>query len=431
MTAKPKPAKAKCKLANAKSLADQIAQRRGKRYPAHAFIAEHFPDYMEVLLDLDHVIREKPRRFNEKMHELFHIIALAVEMSNPVNQPHLKQHLKKGLQMGWKPEVSFGDLVQRMVEADLRSLEDKGWGSDIRGGLNQPPALGRLMGLDEEQIANAIGLCLSHALPLGILDAHREECSMAKNIRFGWVAYDAILACMLAGRGFTGPQRVVEGGAGIREVIAQGEMDLERLTDFSGWRMRDVRFKSMPANGPTASHVSATLALVQEHDLRPADIAAVRIVVALRESRHTTTPAKKYPRNAESADHSAHYANALAIKERAFGPSSIDPAKFTDPVVLDLIERITVEADASFHGYQAVSEIHTRDGRCLRKSVDLPHGLGRTAHTDAELEAKFREMAQPHMPERQIAQIFEACWSAEQLPDMGSLTRLMTFPRSD
>jgi len=94
-----KPAKAK-----SKSLADRIAQRRGKRYPAHAFIAEHFPDYMEVLLDLDYVIREKPRRFNEKMHELFHIIALAVEMSNPPSQPHLRQHLKKALLMGWKPE---------------------------------------------------------------------------------------------------------------------------------------------------------------------------------------------------------------------------------------------------------------------------------------------------------------------------------------
>lgn len=86
------------------TLADEIAKRRGRRYPAHAFIAEKFPDYMEVLLDLDYVIRQKPRRFDEKMHELFHIIALAVEMSNPSNQPHLKQHLKKGLQMGWKPE---------------------------------------------------------------------------------------------------------------------------------------------------------------------------------------------------------------------------------------------------------------------------------------------------------------------------------------
>lgn len=85
-------------------LADEIAKRRGRRYPAHAYIAEKFPDYMEVLLELDHVVREKPRKFSEKMHELFHIIALAVEMSNPPNQPHLKQHIKKGLQLGLEPE---------------------------------------------------------------------------------------------------------------------------------------------------------------------------------------------------------------------------------------------------------------------------------------------------------------------------------------
>lgn len=91
------------KPSKSKSLAERIAARRGKRYPAHAFIAEHFPDYMEVLLDLDYVIRQKKRRFDEKWHELFHVIALAVEMSNPPNQPHLRQHLKKALLMGWKP----------------------------------------------------------------------------------------------------------------------------------------------------------------------------------------------------------------------------------------------------------------------------------------------------------------------------------------
>src|SRR4030042_429365 len=53
------------------------------------------------------------------------------------------------------------------------------------GGHNTPPALGRLMGLGEEQIANAIGICTSHCLPLGILDADREEMTMMKNLRFG------------------------------------------------------------------------------------------------------------------------------------------------------------------------------------------------------------------------------------------------------
>lgn len=86
------------------SLADQMARRRGKRYPAHAYIAETFPDYVKVLLELDDVIRAKPRKYDEKMHELFHIIALAVEMSNPHNQPHLKQHIKKGLKLGLAPD---------------------------------------------------------------------------------------------------------------------------------------------------------------------------------------------------------------------------------------------------------------------------------------------------------------------------------------
>ena len=311
------------------------------------------------------------------------------------------------------------------------SLEEKGWTSDIRGGLNQPPALGRLMGLNEEEIANAIGICMSHALPLGILDAHREENVMAKNIRFGWVAHDAILSCMLAKRGFTGPVRVIESEAGVRTVIARGEMDLERLTDFSGWRMLNVRFKAMPTNATTAAHVFATIALVKEHDLKPEDIAAVHIRASVREARHTTTPAKKYPRNAESADHSAFYANALAIKERAFGPSSIVPAKFTDPVVLDLIEKITVTGDPAFTHYQGASEIVTRDGRRLRKNVDVPHGVGNDPLSDQELETKFRDLAAPYMPEAKITELTQACWNVETLDDVGRLAKLMVFSGAD
>lgn len=128
-------------LTNAASLADEMARRRGRRYPAHTFIAENFPDYVEVLVKLDDVIRRKPRRFDEKMHELFHIIALAVEMSNPASQPHLKQHLKQGLKLGLKPDeiaealmvcvnpcgakvLTFG--VTCMLEA-IEELKAEGW----------------------------------------------------------------------------------------------------------------------------------------------------------------------------------------------------------------------------------------------------------------------------------------------------------------
>lgn len=307
------------------------------------------------------------------------------------------------------------------------SYESKGWTIDIRGGVSMPPTLGRLMGLNEDQIANAIGICASHAIPLGILDTNREENTMSKNLRFGLVTYDAILACLLAKKGFTGPIRVVEGESGIREVIMKGEMDLERMVDFSGWRILNTRFKNLCANGSSFGHVLATLALVKENDLRPEDIVAVRIKTGPRESRHTGSLVKKYPRDAENADHSAFYANAIAIKERHFGPSSVEPEKFNDPVILDLIEKITIEADPSLsnHSFAGISEITTRDGHKFEKRIDFPHGFAEDPLTDRELEEKFREMAIEHFSDEQINKIFKTIWNAEALNNITKLIKLM------
>jgi 2-methylcitrate dehydratase len=257
---------------------------------------------------------------------------------------------------------------------------------------------------------------------LGVLDADREENTMSKNLRFGFAAYNAVVSCMLARKGFTGPVRVVEGDSGFRQVILQGQMDLERMTDFSGWRILKTRHKSLPANNSTIGHILATLDMVKEHDLRPDDIAAVRIKTRLHESRHTTTPAKKYPRNAESADHSTFYTSALAIKERAYGPQSFEPEKYDDPVVLDLIEKITVEYDPSLTGSQGINEIITRDGRHFQKRTDAPPTL-----TDKELEDKFRGMASKYMDERQIQNIFDTVWKIDSLDDMNRLTRCLIF----
>jgi 2-methylcitrate dehydratase len=310
-----------------------------------------------------------------------------------------------------------------------KALSKKGFVADLRGGLTMPAALGRLMGLNEDQIANAIGSCGCGNISLQILDADREEFSMRKNLRFGAISYAAILYCMLAKKGFTGPVRIVEGDGGWREGFAQGEMDLDTLGDMSGWRILKVWHKSVPMNGTTSGHVLATLGIVKEHDLKPEDIAAVRIRCSRREAAHTTTLAKKYPRNAESADHSAFYLNAIAIKERDCGPDSIIPEKFTDPVVLDLIEKITVEADDDprFSHNEGTSEITTKDGRKFQKHVVWPHGYGASRMTDTEIEDKFRDMASRYMGERQIKQIIDTAWNAEKLDSMSDLMRMMVF----
>jgi 2-methylcitrate dehydratase len=190
-----------------------------------------------------------------------------------------------------------------------------------------------------------------------------------------------------------------------------------------------VRFKALASNSSTQGHVFATLGIVQEHDLKPADIAEVHIKAPLRESKHTTTASKKYARNAESADHSAFFANAMVIKERAFGPRAVRSENFTDPVVLDLIERITVEADPTLTGRQGASEIVTKDGRRFSKRVLVPHGIGNDPLTDKELERKFTENCAPYMDDRRVGDLIDACWNVDRLDDLGRLTELTVFPK--
>ncbi|MDG2187974.1 MAG: carboxymuconolactone decarboxylase family protein [Hyphomicrobiales bacterium] len=89
---------------NTLNLSKAFAERRSHTYPAHKWLAEKFPEYVKIMLDLDYEIRQKTKIYDEKMHELFHIIALAVKGSNPHNQQHLKAHIKKGLKLGLDPE---------------------------------------------------------------------------------------------------------------------------------------------------------------------------------------------------------------------------------------------------------------------------------------------------------------------------------------
>jgi 2-methylcitrate dehydratase len=319
----------------------------------------------------------------------------------------------------------LGARVIAAVPGGSAGYDKHGWSTDARGGLSMPPALGRLMGLDEPQTAHATAICASRGVPLGILDADKEENSMAKNLRFGAITREAILACMLAKQGFTGPLRVVEGDGGFRDGILRGEMDLQALADFTGWRIRDTRFKRLCANGSTQGHLHATLGIVIENDLKPSDIAAVLIRAGAREARHTAAPAKKYPRNAETADHSAYYANAFAIKERHFGPDSADPRHFTDPVILALIEKIQVVHDPELpaRGRVGISEITTTDGRKFQKRCDalIDH------LSDAEVEAKFRDTTQKYLSASQIQHAFDVIWAIDKAENLDELAKVMVF----
>lgn len=311
--------------------------------------------------------------------------------------------------------------------------------NDLRGGLNVPPALGPLLGMEEHAIANAIGICASRNAPLKILDADVEELTGTKNLRLGGVAADAIRCCLLAESGLTGPISVVEGDQGIIEGLFDGEAKVEPMLDFAGWRILDTDYKTISANSTSHGHILATQRIVETHDLGPDDIDRIEIRASPREVRHTTSVGRKYPRNAETANHSAHFANAVVVRDGEFGPAAFDSATYEDPVILDLIGKINVEVDPNLpvRSLQGTSSVTTVTGETYTETIRSPPGYGdRLAGGDVDaaeiqplsdeaLERKFRGMAQEHLEEDHIDDIIDTVWHLEALADVGELARLM------
>ena len=316
--------------------------------------------------------------------------------------------------------------------ADYKRFTGRGWCTDVRGGATMPPALGLMMGLSEEQVANAIGATLMRSLPSNHLDANDEEFVMSKNLRFGWVGYDSIMSCRLAREGFTGPRRAFEGEYGFSVIFNGGPGEYDRATDPSDhYHIMDSCFKPLCVNYTTQSGVQCTIALCKEHDIKPEDVESVHITCCAREAVHTTYLAKKYPRNGESADHSLFYANALAIIERGFGPKSFKQEKFTDPMVQELTERITFSANDEWPGFSNAggSAITLKDGRVFEKVLEEPYGHSSNPISDAALEEKFREMADEHFKSSEVDRLVDAIWSADQMDDIGDLARMLVFTK--
>jgi 2-methylcitrate dehydratase len=323
------------------------------------------------------------------------------------------------------------DLSLAFLEGVVgKGMEKRGWNGDTRGAFIMPLVAGKILGLTEEQMESAVGISGSCHAVFGILDTPAEEYTMAKNIRFPTMSYAGIMAAMLAKKGFTGPASMIEGHDGFVEVIMGGDYDVERLLGFRGkFAIRDTCIKSIIADFSSHGHLTATLSLVREHNIKPEDVAAIHITTSKRCAEHTGDSVKKYPRNKETADHSSYYLTAIAIIDRQIGPDQFTSEKYNDPRVRNLIDKVILKGDPSLDKARpaGISEIITKDGQNYSLRVDYPRGHARDPMTDDEIVDKFKTMASRYMDKEHMDRLINTVFELDKLDDIGKLAELMTF----
>ena len=279
----------------------------------------------------------------------------------------------------------------------IDGVTHRGWCSEaIRAPCVMGLMSGRLLGLNEEQMANALAIAGCFTLPLGILVSPKEEMTMSRDLKFPSGAYSGILGALLAQKGFKGPLNVFEGHHGINEVVAAGAMSLEKLTQpTTDWTILYTWIKRYAANGCMQGHLDATVTLVKEHDIKAEDVAEVRIKTSshIYESIGADPASRRYPKDQYTADHSSYYTTAVAILDRAVGPEQWSDEKLRDPRVRELFDKIFIEEDPRLKEEEfnspAVVEITTNKGQKYSCEVLRPKGHPMNPMTDDDIAEKF------------------------------------------
>ncbi len=318
------------------------------------------------------------------------------------------------------------EFEQRLCEVSFPGVRELGWHHATLTAAASPIAAGRVLGLSAEQIQHAIGISASRHCTTGSVTA--GKLTMMKNTVDPLATQSGVLAALLAEKGYTGPEHVLDGKEGFGHVF-DSEWRWDVLTDGLGesWRILSCGMKFFPTEALTHAPISAVLDLITENNLAPDDIETVTIYSLARAADILADPSKYDPRSKETADHSLPYVIAAAIADREVTPRQFKPEKIMDSRIRGQLEKVRVIADPEiekvFPELQRVrAVIATSDGRELIKELDFPKGDPRNPLTDEEISGKLRALGDGIATEQDLDRIQEAVRRAEEFEDVRELT---------
>ena len=285
------------------------------------------------------------------------------------------------------------------------------------GHLGAAAAAANVLRLDAGQTAHALGAAGTQAAGLkGVYG------SMGKALHPGKAAMDGLLAALLARRGLTASTSILEAERGVLKVLSP-DPDPGLVTAGLGqdWTLPDNGFKPYACGSLTHPTIEAVISLREAHGLSPDQIASVRATVNDYVSWVT---GKAEPTTGLEGKFSIFHSAAVAAVDGAASVRQFTDERVNDPAVRDMRGRVGIVVDAGLPKDAATVELVLTDGRRVTSTVSHNKGTPGAPMTDAELEAKFTELAVPRIGADAAARLVELCWRIDECPDVAEVARL-------
>ena len=280
---------------------------------------------------------------------------------------------------------------------------------------------GNLLGLTPEEMVHAIGITVG-----GNTATRQGRADTLSN----WKAYAAADACrkaifsvQLAGNGMTGPSNVFEGRYGFFKVMSRKPVAPPQLGEPFG--IRRCFTKRFPL-GQFSQTVAQAAVEARSYFKSPDEILEVNIHASRSAIKIMADgPDKWRPQTHETADHSIPYSAGLALMYGKIDPDYYEDPYLHDARLLDLVSRIKClpsdEADQPELANLCELEVVLKSGGRKTVRVEYHRGHFKNPMTDAEMEEKFRLMAQKHLPADRVDNLLRIVWSVENEPQVSSL----------
>jgi 2-methylcitrate dehydratase PrpD len=301
----------------------------------------------------------------------------------------------------------------------------RGWHiTSTCGAFGAAAAAGKALALDPARMTWALGG--ASAQSSGLVETLG---TMAKSIGVGAAARAGLSAALFAQAGITGPAEPVAGPRGFTAVMGDAA-DLAGIARGLGetWEIMANTHKPYPCGVVLFPVIDACLELrARNPGLARDAIAGIAVEGHSLLRERADRPAVGTGREAQvSAQHSV----AAVLIHGAAGVAQFEDACVSSREVLALREKVTVRERPGTPVEAAHVTITLADGKVLSSSVVAGRGTPQRPMSDAEIEAKTRELARYGCPRLDPGPLIEAVWSLENSADAGAIMKLAA-PRGD